>query len=258
MGIFITIEGIDGSGKTTVSGLVRNALEADGFSVDLIKEPTDTPLGKFIRSDILGANPLLNRMTDSASGNYKKSSGGKSLPSSSKYSGGNTFALAALFLFSADRVFHIDEIKTELNNCDIVICDRFIDSTYAYQAAFVDNCRGDENGELKNFIIGVNEFIIKQKDFSINRTYYLDLTPETAAYRLSGRTGKIDGFDSLPHGFFGSVRNNYLYLAERYKDRIKIIEASGMAENIAEEICGDIKKIAAAAYGSDVGGGSNG
>ena len=212
MGIFITFEGIDGSGKTTVSKIINARLEKDGYKAMLIKEPTETPLGKFIRREILGS--------------------------------GSAWAeddLTALFLFSADRTVHIDEIKEKLNCLDVIICDRFIDSTYAYQAAGLNDT--GENKKLKDFILGVSEFILEQKKFSIDRTYLFDLKPETALSRLNGRADKIDGFDSRPPGFFNSVRNNYLYLSEKYRERIKIIDASAPLEKIAGEVGVDILKM---------------
>jgi dTMP kinase len=212
MGIFITFEGIDGSGKTTVSKILKARLEKDGYKAMLIKEPTETPLGKFIRGEILGSG-----------------------------SAGAEDALTALFLFSADRTVHIDEIKAKLNCLDVIICDRFIDSTYAYQTAGFNDT--GENKKLKDFILGVNEFILEQKEFSIDRTYLFDLKPETALSRLNGRADKIDGFDSRPPEFFNSVRNNYLRLSEKYKERIKIIDASAPPENTAKKIEADILKM---------------
>lgn len=222
MGIFITLEGIDGSGKTTASGLLKGGLERDGYRVMLIKEPTETLLGRFISSEILGA--------------------GKENRFSIKISDRKTLALTALFLFSADRTVHIGEIKADLKDFDVIICDRFTDSTYAYQAAGLDNA--DEDKELKDFILSINEFILRQKNFTIDRTYLFDLKPETALNRLNGRTHKLDGFDSRPRDFFDSVRNNYLYLSELYKNRIKIIDAAGLPEKIAGEVADDIKKLA--------------
>ncbi len=212
MGIFITLEGIDGSGKTTVSGIINARLEKDGYKVMPVKEPTETPLGKFIRSEILCHG-----------------------------SAGSEDVLASLFLFSADRTVHIDKIKAELHRFDVVICDRFIDSTYAYQAAGLGDT--DENKKLKEFILALNEFILEQKKFSIDRTYLFDLEPETALSRLNGRISKIDGFDSRPPGFFNSVRNNYLRLSEKYRERIKVIDASAPPENTADKIEADILKI---------------
>ena len=212
MGIFITFEGIDGSGKTTVSKIINARLEKDGYKAMLIKEPTETPLGKFIRREILGSG-----------------------------SAWAEDALTALFLFSADRTVHIDEIKEKLNCLDVIICDRFIDSTYAYQAAGLNDT--GENKKLKDFILGVSEFILEQKKFSIDRTYLFDLKPETALSRLNGRADKIDGFDSRPPVFFNSVRNNYLRLSEKYRERIKIIDASAPLEKIAGEVGVDILKM---------------
>lgn len=212
MGIFITLEGIDGSGKTTVSGIIKTRLEKGGYKVMPVKEPTETPLGKFIRSEILSPD-----------------------------SPATEDVLASLFLFSADRTVHIDKIKADLNRFDVIICDRFIDSTYAYQAAGLSGAAQDK--KLKEFILGLNEFILEQKKFSIDRTYLFDLDPETALSRLNGRISKIDGFDSRPPGFFNSVRNNYLMLSKKYRERIKIIDASASPENSAEKIEADILKM---------------
>lgn len=185
----------------------------DGYKITSIKEPTETSLGKLIRKEVLG-------------------SGSAELAC-------NT--MAALFLFSADRAVHIDEIKEKLKYSDIIICDRFIDSTYAYQAAGLNNSM--EDIKLKDFILKVNEFILEQKKFSIDRTYLFDLKPEIALSRLSGRADKIDAFDSLPSVFFKSVRNNYLLLYEKYRNRIKMIDASMSPEDMAENIEADILKI---------------
>ncbi len=225
MSIFITLEGIDGSGKTTASKMLRDILSGDGYRVSLIKEPTGTLLGKFIIGEVLGASAGSGRR------------GAPFMKSLDK----KTFAMAATFLFSADRTVHIDEISAMSGGLDIIICDRFIDSTYAYQAAGLENSK--KNEELKEFILEINEFILNQKEFSIDRTYLFDLKPETALGRLKGRTNKYDGFDSLPADFFNSVRDNYLYLSQRYKNRIKTVCASGTPESTAAEIAGDIETL---------------
>lgn len=220
MGIFITLEGIDGSGKTTVSKLLCGDLAKDGYRVLPVKEPTETLLGKFIRNAVLGTG---------GDASFIKSIDIK------------TSALAALFLFSADRTLHIDEIIAKLSGFDIIICDRFIDSTYAYQTADPDDAEGDL--DLKEFILTINEFILNRKNFNIARTYLLDLEPKAALNRLSERVHDLDGFDGRSPDFFNAVREGYLHLSMRYKERIKIIDASGSPENIAMEILKDLKGL---------------
>src|SRR5207244_12887061 len=98
---FVTFEGIDGSGKTTVSRLVKDRLRSRGHSVFLTSEPTGDWLGETVRRGIeKGVSPL----TES-------------------------------FLFLADRAAHIPEIRSHLDPGECVLCDRYADSTYAYQGA---------------------------------------------------------------------------------------------------------------------------
>ncbi len=220
MGIFITLEGIDGSGKTTALKLLCSDLAKDGYRVLQTKEPTETLLGKFIRNTVLGTG---------GDASFMKSMDIK------------TSALAALFLFSADRTAHVDEIIAKLDSFDIIICDRFIDSTYAYQTANSDDAEGTR--DLKEFILTINEFILNRRSFNIARTYLLDLEPKVALSRLSGRVHGFDGFDGRSPDFFNAVREGYLYLSVRHKDRIKIIDASGPSENIVMEILKDLKGL---------------
>ncbi|MFW0883827.1 dTMP kinase [Candidatus Acidulodesulfobacterium sp. H_13] len=220
MGIFITLEGIDGSGKTTASKLLCGDLAKDGYRVLPVKEPTETLLGNFINDAVLGTG---------GDASFMKSIDIK------------TSALAALFLFSADRTVHVDEIIAKLSSFDIIICDRFIDSTYAYQTADMNDAEGI--CDLREFILTINEFILNRKNFNIARTYLLDLEPKVALNRLSGRVHGFDGFDGRSPDFFSAVREGYRYLSTRYRDRIKIIDASCPPENIAIEILKDLRGL---------------
>ena len=96
---FVTFEGIDGAGKTTVSRLVMESLRAKGHAVFLTSEPTKTWLGDAVR-----------RAYDVDVG-----------------------AITESFLFLADRAAHVDEIRSHLEKGELVLCDRYADSTYAYQ-----------------------------------------------------------------------------------------------------------------------------
>ncbi|GAB5046866.1 dTMP kinase [Thermodesulfovibrio sp. TK110] len=102
-GIFITFEGIEGSGKTTQARLLAQRLKNEGFKVVYTYEPGDTEAGKYIREILLNSEIKIN-------------------------------PLCELFLYFADRIQHIDEkIKPYLEEGFIVICDRFTDSTVVYQ-----------------------------------------------------------------------------------------------------------------------------
>lgn len=219
MGIFITIEGIDGSGKTTAANITAGSLRQMGYRVLQTSEPTRNPLGEFIKDLVLGRGKssfLLKELDE------KKR------------------ALVALFLFSADRTVHLNEISSELNDFDVILCDRFIDSTYAYQAVY---STGKDGKSFADIILTINDFVLKQMNICIGRTYLFDLEPEAALKRLNGRAGKFDGFDGESLDFFKQVRTNYLFLADRFKSRIKKIDAAAPAKDTAALIVKDIIEL---------------
>ena len=116
--LFITLEGIDGSGKTTAGYEIKNRLQAKGLKVFYTAEPTDEPLGVFIKDYILKNSGEKNNLLYEYINNLDEIS----------------FKLICLFLFSSDRTAHFSSIKHKIKDYDIVICDRFIDSTFAYQS----------------------------------------------------------------------------------------------------------------------------
>ena len=109
---FVTFEGIDGSGKSTISRLVYNKLKSDGYDVVLTFEPTDSTIGKFVQKCIK--------------------------------TGGDPFVTA--FTFIADRIQHCRQIKQWLDDGTIVLCDRYAESTYSYQGAQLE---GDITNPIK-------------------------------------------------------------------------------------------------------------
>ena len=123
---FVTFEGIDGSGKSTVSQLVYNKLKSDGYDVVLTFEPTDSTIGKFVQKCIK--------------------------------TGGDPFVTA--FTFIADRIQHCRQIKQWLDDGNVVLCDRYAESTYSYQGAQLD---GDITNPIKEVIklIEEDEFVIE-------------------------------------------------------------------------------------------------
>ncbi len=220
MGIFVTFEGIDGSGKTTAASTVADSLEKMGYSVLLTREPTDAYLGKIVKNIFLDRKEIWHHSMDR-----------------------KTMATVALFLFSADRTVHLNDISYKLNSFDVVLCDRFIDSTYAYQNVYLTDKGYKNDKSFEDIIFTLNDFILKQANIRVDRTYLFDLKPESALKRLHGRKGKFDGFDGESLNFFNHVRNNYLSLADRFRKRIKKLNASASAENIAEMIIEDIVEL---------------
>lgn len=220
MGIFITVEGIDGAGKTTAANIIAGSLRGMGYKVLLTREPTGTYLGTVVKNIIVGGDSEKN-----ADLSFLKTLDKK------------TAAAMALFLFSADRIVHLNEISLKLKDFDVIICDRFIDSTYAYQTVY-SNSKDDKSFE--DIILIINDFVLKQKNIGIDRTYLFDLKPEVALKRLNGRAGKFDGFDNESLDFFKQVRTHYLFLAGMFKSRIKKIDAAAPSKDIVDLIIKDV------------------
>ncbi len=183
-GKLITFEGIDGSGKTTIAKLLHEKL---GDKAVLTAEPTDSWIGKSVKR-------ALEEKRD-----------------------GITIAL----LFMADRNEHIREIKNWMKKGKIVICDRFIDSTFAYQKEHLDIKNAEE------WIREVHKpFFIKP-----DLTFLLYIEPERAIERIKDR--KLTLYEYVD--FLKKVQNNYIKMAEEEKERFFIINADKEKEKIVEE-----------------------
>lgn len=199
--LIISFEGIDGSGKTTIAKNIEFELNKRNFKVFYTEEPTNSQLGKAIRDLV-----LLNK-------NIKLS----------------TFSQA--LLFTADRNYHVDcVIKNALEYKNIVILDRFIDSTLAYQG---------ENEDLMNMISKINEMAVGF--FMPDITFLLDLEPALALKRIEEIDKEEDNFEKL--NFLTSVRERYKLIAYNNKERIKIMDASLKKENLVKFIINDILKL---------------
>lgn len=185
-GKLITFEGIDGSGKTTISKLLYEKLRNIKEAI-LTAEPTETWLGKAVR---------------------------KALEE-------NRDAITIAFLFMADRNEHVKKIKKWLNEGKIVICDRFADSTFAYQKEHL----GIRNPE--KWLYKIHEpFLIKP-----NITFLLIIEPKKALERIDHR--KLIIYED--EKFLRKVQDNYLKIAEKEKDRFYIVNAEKNKEEIVKE-----------------------
>lgn len=197
-GLFITFEGIDGCGKSTQIGLLTAYLEDIGRPCLLVREPGGTEIGEKIRSILLDKEN--NEMSPAAE----------------------------LLLFEAARAQIVEEkIRPAIEAGTTVICDRFYDSTYAYQG--VARSLGED------LVVTLND--IATSGLAPDITFLLDLSVEDAYARRKGRGEADDRMELLGLEFQRSVRNGYLKAAETF-DRIKVIDAAGTPE----EIFGDIKK----------------
>ncbi len=194
-GIFITFEGIEGSGKTTQVNLLAEKFKAEGFKVLKTFEPGDTLAGKKIREILLNSNVPIN-------------------------------SLCELLLYFADRVQHVEEvIKPALKEGYIVICDRFTDSTLAYQ--------GFGRGVSIDLIRNLNKMLLG--DFMPDFTVLLDLQAEIGLKRNKD-INKRDRFEMEDIKFHNKVREGYLQIASIEKERFLVIDAYRPPIEICEEV----------------------
>ncbi len=202
-GLFITFEGIDGCGKSTQIGLLESYLKEKGKEVLLIREPGGTAVGEKIREI------LLEKKNDSMK------------------------PLTELLLFEAARAQITEEkIIPATEAGKVVICDRFFDSTTAYQGYARE--MGTELTDLLNGIATAGR--------SPDITFVLDIDPEQAYARRVGRGGEEDRMEALGLLFQQKVREGYLKLASD-DPRVRVIDASATPEEISEQIKGMIDNV---------------
>lgn len=204
--LFITFEGIDGSGKSTQAKRLVSRLNKMNIPVILTFEPGGTEIGSYIRKILLDPR------------NY------------------NLSPLAELFLYLADRAQHIKEvIGPALKKGMWIISDRFYDATLAYQ--------GYGRGIDISFVELLNQKICGNIKPDI--TFLLDCPVELALKRIANRRGDRNQlrFEQEDLIFHNMVREGYLSIAKRYKDRIMIINAEESIDKIEEEIFNRIKEF---------------
>lgn len=202
--MFITLEGIEGSGKTTQIKYIIEYFEQTGVECLTTREPGDTRVGKKIRSILLDPE---NKALD---------------------------PLAELFLYAADRAQHIKErIIPALSEGKTVVCDRFFDATTVYQ--------GFARGIDLSIIEKIHQLVLG--DLRPDLTLLFDLSPEEGLARAwkqvhnGSRTNSETRFENEKISFHKKVRNGYLELAHSEPGRFRIIDASQSAEQVRREIC---------------------
>jgi len=196
--MFITFEGGEGSGKSTQAKLLVEFLSERGYKVTLTREPGWGRLGELIRKMILDERDL------------------------------DLDPFSELCLFCADRAQHVrDFIKPKLQDGEIVICDRYFDSTVVYQG------HGRKlDKRLVNKIATASTL-----DLIPNITFLLNLPVRTGLTRLQTR-GDITKMDEEPLEFHENIRQGYMLLARREPERIKKINSDRDSSEIHEEISG--------------------
>ena len=193
-GYFITFEGGDGSGKSTQIRLLEEHLREAGYDVVLTREPGGTAISEKIRELILDpANEEMDDMTEA-------------------------------FLYAAARAQLVSQlIKPALEEGKIVICDRFVDSSIAYQA--FGRGLGDAVGVINTYAVD---------GCMPDLTILLKLDPDAGSARIADR--EHDRIEQAPDEFRRRVSQGYSYLESKYPERILGVDASGSIETIAEEI----------------------
>ena len=196
-GFFISFEGTDGCGKSTQIKLLAEYLKSKGREVVISREPGGSPVGEKIREILLNAD------------NVEISS------------------MCELFLFEAARAQHMDQIvMPALNEGKIVILDRFIDSSIAYQAF------GRQLGV--ECVETFNHYAIGGRYPDV--TLMLELSPETAFVRKGGNDVK-DRMEMTGNEFFKRVGEGLSFAAEKYSDRIIRVNVEGTCEETHAKIC---------------------
>jgi len=198
-GLFITLEGPDGSGKTTVSQYLLKALSERGFDVVYTREPGGIEISEQIRHVILDPkNTAMDVKTEA-------------------------------LLYAASRRQHlIEKVLPALHEGKLVLCDRFVDSSLAYQ--------GVGRGIGFEKVLSINEFAIEGHFPDI--TLYFDLPAEVGLDRISGRHF-LDRLDQEEISFHLRVVEGYKEVIKRFGNRISVIDAN----QEVEIVCADALEV---------------
>ncbi|MCV2882520.1 dTMP kinase [Actibacterium sp. XHP0104] len=195
-GLFITLEGIDGSGKSTQARLLADHLRAQGYQVVQTREPGGAPGAEDIRALVLQGDP--DRWSPETE----------------------------LLLFTAARRDHLEKtILPALNAGKIVVCDRFADSTRVYQGVTRGDLR-DKVDELHRLMIG------REPDL----TLIIDMDPETGLARAKGRGGDEERFEDFGLDMQRQMRAAFLDLADEFPRRCRVIDGNRPPEEVAAEV----------------------
>lgn len=202
-GMFISIEGMDGAGKSTQIKHMKDFFEAKGYQVLLTREPGGTPIGERIREIILDKkHQEMGEITEA-------------------------------LLYAASRAQHVKEvIQPALDKGAVVLCDRYVDSSLVYQGK--GRALGYES------IKAINDFATKCLNPDL--TLLFDIDPELSLQRINiGEAG--DRLEREAMQFHLTVHSAYKELAELYPNRIKVINANREIEEIRSEVEDVLKQI---------------
>lgn len=194
---FVSFEGGEGSGKTTIINKLKVELEKLGYQVVQTREPGGSRIAESIRSVILSVeNVKMDPRTEA-------------------------------LLYAASRRQHLSEvILPSLENKQFVLCDRFIDSSLAYQ--------GYARGLGIKEIYELNQFATE--GLLPGLTIYLDLDPELGLKRIKDNNRVCNRLDLEKLDFHKKVRQGYLEIAQMFPERIKVLDGSLSKDKLFEEV----------------------
>jgi dTMP kinase len=204
-GLFVSFEGPEGAGKTTIIDMLIEHLKKERFRAISTREPGGIEIAEQIREVILNKN---NTAMDART--------------------------EALLYAAARRQHLVEKVKPALEAGSVLLCDRFIDSSLAYQG-FARGLGIDE-------VLSINQFAIENMMPRV--TFYFDLDPKIGLERIHKNDGReVNRLDLEKIEFHQKVREGYLILADRYPERIVKIDASRPLQQVFDEAKGKLKQI---------------
>lgn len=204
-GLFVSFEGPEGAGKTTIINMLIEQLKEDGLQIIATREPGGIEIAEQIREVILKkTNTAMDARTE------------------------------ALLYAAARRQHLVEKVKPALEEDRVILCDRFLDSSLAYQG-FARGLGIDE-------VLSINQFAIE--DMMPQVTFYFDLDPKMGLERIHKNNGReVNRLDLETIEFHQKVREGYLLLVERYQERIVKIDASKPLQEVYDEVKGKLKSL---------------
>jgi dTMP kinase len=201
-GVFISFEGIDGSGKSTQTKLLKQALEDAGHDVVLTREPGGSPGAEEIRALVLQGDP-------------------------DRWS-----AHTEILLFTAARRDHLERtIQPALDAGKVVICDRFADSTRMYQGLSRGDLRATVD-QLHDLMIGIEPDL----------TLLIDMDPAEGLSRALSRNTVEERFEDFGESLQAAMRKGFLSLAQEFSDRFVVIDGTQSVLSVAQDILAATQK----------------
>ncbi|SDY95765.1 dTMP kinase [Thermoactinomyces sp. DSM 45892] len=203
-GLFISFEGPEGAGKTTQIRRICEWLDHQGISYIHVREPGGTRIGNEIRELVL--HPEFDEMS----------------------------MLTEVLLYASSRAQLVGEvIMPALAEGKMVLCDRYVDSSVAYQSYGA--------GVPLAVVLSINEQATS--GLRPHRTYLLDIPPEVSESRVKARGGDVDRMEQRDSSFHRRVREGYLELSTRYPHRYRVIQGDRELEDINRQIKQDLLQL---------------